>query len=89
MAERADAAPSPLPDRCRECGGELIVGRLALPLLGSAKFAYSLRGRSIEAGIVSRMCAECGTISLVVADPALIRRAAAADRAASTGRRRP
>ena len=67
---------------CARCGGETIPGVLALPLLGRAKFAYRLGTQSIETDVDARMCAACGTVAFVVANPARIIQAAKADRAA-------
>lgn len=89
----ADPPEGADPPGCRECGGELITGSLALPILGRARFAYSLRGRAIETDVDSHMCAKCGAITFHAADPERIRRAAEADRRAElfdrmTGTRR-
>jgi ribosomal protein S27AE len=70
------------PSGCDRCGGDVIVGTLALPMLGRARFAYSLRGRSVETELDSRMCVRCGAIMLTATDPERIRRAAAASRRA-------
>jgi hypothetical protein len=56
----------------------LIDGTLALPILGRARFAYNLRGRSVETDVDSRMCADCGALTFTATDPARIRRAHAA-----------
>ena len=75
--------PSPeTPSGCDRCGGDVIVGTFALPMLGRARFAYSLRGRSVETELNSRMCVSCGAIMLTATDPERIRRADAASRRA-------
>jgi ribosomal protein S27AE len=68
---------------CDRCGGELIPGRLSLPLLGQARFSYWLRGRAVETEVLGHMCAQCGAVTFVAGDPELIRRAAEADRRAA------
>lgn len=70
------------PSGCERCGGDVIAGTLALPMLGRARFAYSLRGRSVETELDSRMCVRCGAITFTAKDPERIRRAAAASRRA-------
>lgn len=66
------------PRACARCGGDLVDGSLALPMLGRAKFAYDLRGRSIETDVDARMCTTCGAITFTAADLERIRRAALA-----------
>lgn len=72
-------------ERCQRCDVELIHGTFNLPLLGRARFAYSLRGQAVETEIAALLCISCGAITLTAVDPERIRRAAAADR--RTGRR--
>jgi hypothetical protein len=67
------------PATCRLCGGELIEGTVALPVVGQAKFAYRLPGiPSIETEIDGTMCASCGAIAFTARDPQRIRSAHAA-----------
>ena len=92
MKDRADADDAAVPSEdmprpetpsgCDRCGGDVIVGTFALPMLGRARFAYSLRGRSVETELNSRMCVSCGAIMLTATDPERIRRADAASRRA-------
>jgi hypothetical protein len=74
---------TPEPDpraSCRLCGGALIAGTVALPVVGQAKFAYRLPGvPAIETEIDGTMCAQCGAIAFTARDPARIRAAHAAD----------
>jgi len=65
---------------CSRCGGALIAGAFVLPILGRAKFAYNLRGRSIETDVDARMCSDCGLLTFTAEDPERIRRAYQADR---------
>jgi hypothetical protein len=65
---------------CSRCGGALIAGAFVLPILGRAKFAYDLRGRSIETDVDARMCSDCGLLTLNAEDPERIRRAYKAER---------
>jgi hypothetical protein len=65
---------------CSRCGGALIAGAFVLPILGRAKFAYDLRGRSIETDVDARMCSDCGLLTLTAEDPERIRRAYKAER---------
>ena len=67
---------------CSRCGGALIAGAFVLPILGRAKFAYNLRGRSIETDVDARMCSDCGLLTFTAEDPERIRRAYQADRSA-------
>lgn len=66
-------APPPAP-ACRLCGGELIPGMVALPVVGPAKFAYHLQGApAIETEIDATMCAQCGAIDFTARDRERIR----------------
>lgn len=82
MPAPAEPSPQGVDVTCRHCGGELIDGLLALPLIGRARFAYRLSGQSIETEVDAHMCAECGAITFRANDPGRIVRAAAAARAA-------
>ena len=55
-------------ERCARCGGELIAGSLALPMLGPAQFAYNLLGKSIETNVDALMCAQCGAVTFTAHD---------------------
>jgi hypothetical protein len=71
-------APDP-PPTCQLCGGALIAGTVALPVVGQAKFAYRLPGiPAIETEIDGTMCAQCGAIAFMARDPERIRAAHAA-----------
>lgn len=81
-AAEPDHAPS-LKDgaeRCQRCDVELIRGTFNLPLLGRARFGYSLRGQAVETEIAALLCTSCGALTLTAVDPERIRRAAEADR---------
>lgn len=72
MSETASGA-------CHLCGGSLIEGTVALPVVGQAKFAYRLPGvPSIETEIDGTMCASCGAIAFTARDPKRIKAAHAA-----------
>jgi len=67
------------PGACHLCGGDLIAGTVALPVVGQAKFAYRLPGiPSIETEIDGTMCTKCGAIAFIARDPQRIRAAHAA-----------
>lgn len=67
------------PGTCHLCGGTLIAGTVALPVVGQAKFAYRLPGiPAIETEIDGTMCASCGAIAFIARDPKRIRGAHAA-----------
>jgi len=74
---------------CTRCGGSLVPGALVMPILGRAKFAYSLRGRSIETDVDAQMCSDCGLVTFTAQDPQRIRRARDADRYAAAPRDGP
>ena len=66
-------------ETCHLCGGSLIEGTVALPVVGQAKFAYRLPGvPSIETEIDGTMCASCGAIAFTARDPKRIKAAHAA-----------
>lgn len=58
-----------------------------MPILGRAKFAYNLRGRSIETEVDAQMCSDCGLLTFSAQDPERIRRAHDADRSADAVRK--
>jgi hypothetical protein len=67
------------PGSCHLCGGALIAGTVALPVVGQAKFAYRLPGiPAIETEIDGTMCTLCGSIAFTARDPERIRAAHAA-----------
>lgn len=75
-------------DICRDCGGSLVEGSMALPLLGSPRFAYRLGTTEVTTEVAALMCLDCGTVRLRARDPERIRNAAAA-RAARPSPRLP
>lgn len=75
------------PAACHLCGGDLIEGTVALPVVGQAKFAYRLPGiPAIETEIDGTMCAVCGAIAFTARDPGRIRGAHAAGIRARRGK---
>ncbi|MPY57626.1 hypothetical protein [Streptomyces spongiae] len=66
-------------DSCRDCGGTLVEGSMALPLLGSPRFAYRLGTTEVTTEVAALMCPSCGTITLRGRNPDRIRNAVAAD----------
>jgi hypothetical protein len=78
---------SATPATCNLCGGDLIPGTVALPVVGQAKFAYRLPGiPSIETEIDGTMCTKCGAIAFIARDPQRIRAAHAAGVRARRGK---
>ncbi len=69
---------------CPECGGELLTGSVAFPLLGAPKFAYRLKTLDVSVDLTARMCDRCGLVVFRACDPAPIREARSALRRAST-----
>lgn len=65
-------------DACRDCGGELVEGSMALPVLGAPRFAYRLGTTEVTTEVAALMCVACGTVRLRARDPERIRTAAAA-----------
>jgi hypothetical protein len=63
-----------------------VSGAFVLPILGRAKFAYNLRGRSIETDVDAQMCSDCGSLMFTAQDPQRIRRAHDADLYADAAR---
>lgn len=63
---------------CRECGGRVVDGSMALPVLGSPRFTYRLGTTEVATDVAALMCLDCGTVRLCARDPERIRRAAAA-----------
>jgi hypothetical protein len=73
--------------RCPVCQGELIDGRVALPIVGSLRFVYRLGTMEVATEVLARMCTDCGHVALRARDPDLIRRAQqASSRAGRTQR---
>ncbi|MFF9035439.1 hypothetical protein ACF090_08220 [Streptomyces sp. NPDC014892] len=65
-------------DACRDCGGTLVEGSMALPLLGSPRFAYRLGTTEVTTEVAALMCLSCGTVRLRGRNPDRIRSAVAA-----------
>lgn len=74
---------------CRDCGGELVEGSMALPVLGAPRFAYRLGTTEVTTEVAALMCVDCGTVRLRARDPGRIRGAAAAGRGARPSVRLP
>ncbi|KUO06045.1 hypothetical protein [Streptomyces caeruleatus] len=68
----------PAEDACRDCGGTLVEGSMALPLLGSPRFAYRLGTTEVTTEVAALMCLSCGTVRLRGRNPDRIRNAVAA-----------
>lgn len=68
---------------CQQCGGAMISGGVAFPLLGAPKFSYRLKTVDVSVEIGARMCDTCGIVEFRVDDPKPIRDARAAARRAS------
>ncbi|NGO08093.1 hypothetical protein G5C60_10645 [Streptomyces sp. HC44] len=68
-----DSAPAE--DVCRDCGGTLVEGSMALPLLGSPRFAYRLGTTEVTTEVAALMCLSCGTVRLRGRNPDRIRNA--------------
>ena len=60
---------------CSACGGEMIDGRVAMPIVGSLRFVFRLGTNEITTEILARMCGDCGHVELRGRDPGLIGRA--------------
>jgi hypothetical protein len=65
-------------ERCPACQGQLIDGRVAMPIVGSLRFVYRLGTNEVATEVVAQMCKDCGHVELRGRDPDLIRRAQAA-----------
>ena len=65
-------------EQCPECHGQLIDGKIAIPIVGSLRFVYRLGTNEVSTEVVARMCSNCGHVALRGRDPDLIRRAEAA-----------
>lgn len=76
MNTPADSTPAE--DACHDCGGTLVEGSMALPLLGSPRFAYRLGTTEVTTEVAALMCLECGTVRLRGRNPDRIRNAVAA-----------
>lgn len=77
---RANDSDEDLP--CQECGGALVSGAVAFPVLGAPKFSYRLKTVDVSVDVGARMCDTCGLVVFRVADPGPIREARAAVRRA-------
>jgi Zn-finger nucleic acid-binding protein len=71
---------------CPSCGGQWIDGRIAVPIVGSLRFAYRLGTTEVTTEVAAKMCENCGAVQLRARDPETIVRA---QRAAAHGRARP
>lgn len=89
--DRVDAAAERGFDRdtCRDCGGDLVEGSMALPVLGAPRFAYRLGTTEVTTEVAALMCVDCGTVRLRARNPERIRNAAAAARTARPSARLP
>lgn len=74
---------------CPDCGGDLVEGSMALPVLGAPRFAYRLGTTEVTTEVAALMCVDCGTVRLRARDPGRIRGAAAAGRGARPSVRLP
>jgi len=72
---------------CPDCGGTVVEGSVALPVLGAPRFAYRLGTTEVSTDLAALMCVDCGTVRLRARDPERIRRAAAAGAARPSPRR--
>ncbi|MGP3975759.1 hypothetical protein ACTWQF_17470 [Streptomyces sp. 8N114] len=63
--------------RC-DCGGTLVEGSMALPLLGSPRFACRLGTTEVTTEVAAFMCLKCGIVRLHGRHPERIRNAVAA-----------
>lgn len=62
-------------EACAECGGSLVDGSVAFPVLGGPRFSYKVKTMSVSAEIAARMCEACGHVEFRVTDPKRIRAA--------------
>jgi hypothetical protein len=70
------ASESDLPrDICPECGGDLVAGRIAVPIVGSLRFVYRLGTNEVATEVTAQLCGDCGRVRLQAKDPELILRA--------------
>ncbi|MBO8191559.1 hypothetical protein ITI46_07615 [Streptomyces oryzae] len=74
--------------RC-DCGGTLVAGSMALPLLGSPRFACRLGTTEVTTEVMAFMCSGCGTVRLRGRHPERIRNATAARKARRQSLRLP
>lgn len=63
---------------CPECGGDLIIGTVAFPFLGTPRFAYRLKTVDVAVDLTARLCVDCGCVVLRAQDAEPIRQARAA-----------
>ncbi len=75
MTSATPGATGTPPQRCPLCGGTLIGGRLAIPIVGSLRFVYRLGTHEVATEVAGRMCTDCGHVQLTARDPAMISRA--------------
>jgi hypothetical protein len=70
------ASGSDLPrEICPECGGDLVAGRIAVPIVGSLRFVYRLGTNEVATEVAAQLCGDCGRVRLQAKDPELIVRA--------------
>jgi hypothetical protein len=62
-------------DTCPECGGHLVAGRIAVPIVGSLRFVYRLGTNEVSTEVAAQLCVDCGRVRLQAKDTELIRRA--------------
>lgn len=53
----------------------MVAGEIALPMLGTARFAYRVGGVSVETELDGAMCADCGAVVFHARNPERIGRA--------------
>jgi hypothetical protein len=82
MSAEADAPV----DRCPDCGGSWLAGRVAVPVLGALRFVCRVGTTEVGTEVAARLCGDCGRIDLRATDPDVIRRA---QHAAKLGRTTP
>jgi hypothetical protein len=80
-------APEPGAEYCPDCGGSLVSGKVAVPIIGTLRFVYRIGTNEIATEVRAQMCADCGRVVLRATDPGLIRRAQEAGRLGRTSPR--
>ena len=73
-------------ERCRRCGGSLLDGNIAMPVLGGLRFVLRVGTGEAATEVAAQMCAQCGEVTLRGRDPARI---VQAQRAAKLGKTSP
>jgi hypothetical protein len=72
--------------RCPECGGSLLPGVVAMPIIGGLRFVYRAGTNEVATEVDAGLCANCGRVTLTARDPARI---VQAQRAFRLGRASP